>query len=73
MAEKQPSSDAIGPTLLTTEQAAKYLNFTTGWLAKMRVQGGGPKWIRLGRKARYHITDLENWIGEHRVSSTSTR
>jgi hypothetical protein len=63
--------DWEGARLLTSVQAAEYLGFTAGWLAKLRVQGGGPKWIRLGRKARYTIADLESWIGEHRVSSTS--
>ena len=47
------SAGVVSGALLTPEQAAKYLGFTEGWLAKLRMRGGGPKWIRLGRKCRY--------------------
>ena len=69
-ASNAPAGAAIG-ALLTPEQAAKYLGFTEGWLAKLRMRGGGPKWIRLGRKCRYTLADLEAWISAHRVSNTS--
>jgi len=65
------ASRTAGCALLTSEQAAKYLGFTDGWLAKMRMTGGGPKYVRLGRKCRYTRADLDAWIYAHRVSNTS--
>ena len=64
-------SRSAGCALLTSEQAAKYLGFTDGWLAKLRMTGGGPKYVRLGRTCRYTCADLDAWIAAHRVSSTS--
>lgn len=72
MLERNPiERNAAGHPLLTPKQAAKYLGFSEGWMAKMRMRGGGPKYIRLGRKCRYTRTDLDAWIHAHRVSHTS--
>ena len=67
------SAGAASSALLTPEQAAKYLGFTDGWLAKLRMRGGGPKYVRLGRKCRYTRPDLDAWISAHRVGNTSEK
>jgi hypothetical protein len=69
--ESNAPAGAVGSALLTPEQAAKYLGFTVGWMAKLRMRGGGPNWIRLGTKCRYTLADLDEWISAHRVSTTS--
>ncbi len=73
MKSSAATSNASGNALMTSEQAAKYLGFTDGWLAKLRMRGGGPKYIRLGRKCRYAPADLDTWLAAHRVSNTSEK
>jgi hypothetical protein len=57
--------------LFKPEKAGEYVGFTAGWLAKLRIYGGGPKFIKLGRKVRYARSDLDAWIAAGRSISTS--
>jgi excisionase family DNA binding protein len=57
--------------ILTAEEAAEYLKFTSGWLAKLRLFGGGPRFVRLGRKIRYTQSALDEWIHLREVGSTA--
>jgi len=57
--------------LLKPDEAGGYLGFTAGWLAKLRMNGSGPKFIKLGRKVRYARSDLDAWISAGRTASTS--
>jgi len=51
--------------LLTTEQAADYLGVSTRKLEKLRSEGGGPKYSKLGyRTIRYRPAALEAWISD---------
>jgi excisionase family DNA binding protein len=57
--------------LLTQSDAAKYLHVSGRTLERLRVSGGGPVYVKLGRLVRYRTADLEEWIAAHCVSSTS--
>ena len=57
--------------LLKPEKAGEFLGFSEGWLAKLRMRGTGPKYVKLGRKVRYVRADLDAWIAASRLSSTS--
>ncbi len=61
-----------GSSLLNTDQAAIHLNLAKTTLEAMRVRGGGPLFIRLGRAVRYRPEDLDTWIGARVHSSTSS-
>jgi excisionase family DNA binding protein len=56
---------------LTPREAASYLRISISTLAKLRVYGGGPVYIRLGRAIRYTTHDLDDWATANRRSSTS--
>jgi excisionase family DNA binding protein len=56
---------------MTAEEAAQYLKTSTSTLAKRRVHGTGPRFVRIGRMVRYRRADLDLWIGTTVVSSTS--
>ncbi len=61
-----------GKSLLNTVQAADYLGLSRRTLEGLRHRGGGPTFIRLGRKAvRYSLDDLMAWAEAGRRSSTS--
>jgi excisionase family DNA binding protein len=49
---------AQSPEFLTPKQAAKLLGVTEKGLEKMRAQGRGPGFTRVGRRIRYRRDDL---------------
>ncbi|MBO6689396.1 MAG: helix-turn-helix domain-containing protein [Henriciella sp.] len=57
--------------LLSTKQAAHRLGLSPRTLESLRVKGGGPRYIQLGRAVRYEPDDLEHWIECNRKTSTS--
>ena len=58
--------------LLTTEEAARFLNCSPKTLAKARVTGVNcPTFVRLGRTVRYRPADLHAYIAQHKFKSTS--
>ena len=60
-----------GFVLLTTEQAAEYLNLSSKTLERLRCEGGGPAFLKLGRLVRYRIDSLQEWIDSKMYHSTS--
>jgi predicted DNA-binding transcriptional regulator AlpA len=57
--------------LLTQRQAAAALCLSERTLERLRVSGGGPRFVRAGRSIRYREGDLESWITSRVVGSTS--
>jgi excisionase family DNA binding protein len=58
--------------LLTVKEAATYLRVSKSYLDKLRVYGGGPEFLRLGkRKILYAVADLDAWASSRRHASTS--
>ena len=57
--------------LLNAADAAKMLNLSTSTLAKMRLSGNSPRYIKLGRRVAYRQADLEVWIEAQAHNSTS--
>ncbi len=63
--EKKTSHDdqpGKAETLLTTEQATQLLRISRKTLERMRVEGRGPKFVKIGRCVRYRQRDLLTWI-----------
>lgn len=60
-------------SLATPEQAAAYIGVTRQTLARWRVEGGGPAFLKLGGRVRYDLRDLETWINAGRRRSTAQR
>lgn len=63
--EPAPLPEAIKPpsdTLLRVQQAADLLGLSAGTLDKWRVTGGGPEFIKLGRRILYRRETLEKFI-----------
>jgi hypothetical protein len=60
-------------TMLTPKQAAGVLNLSTSWLAKQRLKGGGPPYIKMGGAVRYNASILQEWMrGKQRLSTSGT-
>lgn len=57
--------------LLTVEEAAERLKLSASALNKWRVLGVGPAFVKLGRRVRYRVADLDDWVAGARRQSTS--
>ena len=65
---RHPTAPSI---LLTPKQAARYLNLSVSWLAKRRLAGDGPPYVKLGGAVRYAETSLQHWMkGQQRISTS---
>jgi predicted DNA-binding transcriptional regulator AlpA len=57
--------------LLTAKEASDALRTSTSWLAKARMNGDGPPFIKVGRSVRYSGTALLQWMrGRQRLSTS---
>ena len=65
-----PKAGTIEP-LLPPREAAKILNVSTSWLAKSRLSGEGPRFVKIGRAVRYLESSLREYIKGRTRSSTS--
>ena len=52
----------IMPVALNTSDAARYLGASEAMMRKMRADGSGPPYKRIGRKIVYLRKDLKSWI-----------
>lgn len=59
--------------VLDTSAAAAYLGLSRSMLEKLRVYGGGPRYLKLRRLVRYRPEHLDEWMAERLVSSTSEK
>ena len=57
--------------LLTPKEAAHLLKVSESWLAKARMRGDGPPFIKIGRAIRYSEAALLQWMKAHQHLSTS--
>ncbi len=64
-------TNPISP-LMTPNALAARLGITPGILARWRVQGRGPRFIRVGGRVRYREEAVRTWLAEREYSSTGT-
>jgi excisionase family DNA binding protein len=57
--------------LLTQTETAELLRLSERTLERWRVVGGGPVFVKLGKRVLYRQADLEKWIASHLCNSTS--
>lgn len=57
--------------LLTAKDLAARIGVTEGCLAKWRLSGDGPRFIRVQRRIAYDPADVKAWLDARRVGSTS--
>ena len=57
--------------LLHPRDVARILNVSTSWLAKSRLSGNGPRFVKIGRAVRYPKSCLREYIKGRTRGSTS--
>ena len=65
--------DQMATALLvfTPEETANRLKVSLSWLAKARMRGNGPPFIKIGRAIRYSEAALQQWMKSRQRLSTS--
>jgi excisionase family DNA binding protein len=56
---------------LRVTEAAEHLRLSKSTLDKLRVYGGGPTYMKLGRTVIYAQDDLDAWMASRRRESTA--
>lgn len=56
--------------MLRAGEAAERLHLSESKLAKMRMTGAGPAFLKLGRKVLYTPDDLDAWLASRRRTGT---
>ncbi len=57
---------------LDEKVAAKYVGMSISFLRRARCEGApggrtpGPPYVKIGRSVRYLVSDLDQWLQEHR-------
>ncbi len=59
------------PLTLTAGEAAKLVGLAPSTLAKLRLNGNGPTYCKLGRRVVYRPADLEEWLQSRTTHDTS--
>jgi predicted DNA-binding transcriptional regulator AlpA len=76
MITSQTAADrSTGPSdpLHPPPDAARVLRVSLSWLAKARLTGDGPRFVKIGRSVRYPESFLREYIKIRTRSSTSER
>jgi len=57
--------------VVTAAEAARVVGLSESTLAKLRLNGNGPIYCKLGRRVVYRIADLEQWLQSRTTRDTS--
>ena len=57
--------------LWNTKITARFLGLSPRTLERMRVNGGGPMFVKLGTAVRYQASEVEAWVESNSAKSTS--
>lgn len=58
-------------TYLTEKDAANHARVSEKYLRKLRCVGGGPAFVKAGRRVVYDLADIDAWLDSLKVRSTS--
>ncbi|MCX7309751.1 MAG: helix-turn-helix domain-containing protein [Afipia sp.] len=59
------------PEVLRARDAARLVGLSESTLAKLRLNGNGPAYCKLGRRVVYRRTDLADWLQSRITRDTS--
>ena len=65
------SSPQIRSLVLHATDAAKVVGLSESTLAKLRLNGNGPVYCKLGRRVVYRPADLDRWLQSRTATDTS--
>jgi predicted DNA-binding transcriptional regulator AlpA len=69
---KDPTSTTIDRLFIPAE-TANLLGLSLSWLAKARLRGDGPRYVKIGRAVRYPESAIRDYLRARTRTSTSER
>jgi predicted DNA-binding transcriptional regulator AlpA len=57
--------------VVTAGEAARLVGLSESTLAKLRLNGNGPVYCKLGRRVVYRIADLDQWLQSRTARDTT--
>jgi len=60
------------PITMTAPEAASFLRLSPSTLAKLRLYGTGPLYLKVGRRVLYRLADLVSWLDTIATQDTSS-
>jgi len=73
MQQQEANTLTLPSPLLNTKQTSEVVNKSEAWLERARWAGtDAPKFLKLGRSVRYRLEDVEAWINQHPLCSSTT-
>jgi hypothetical protein len=69
---KEPSLTPF-ERLLTADETATALGVSLSWLAKARLRGDGPVFIKIGLTVRYSMSAIRDYLRARTRTSTSAQ
>jgi predicted DNA-binding transcriptional regulator AlpA len=73
VAVSAPAKNNEMDPLMHPAQVATLLGVSISWLAKSRLNGTGPRFIKIGRAVRYAMSAVREYILSRQRGSTSER
>ena len=67
------ATDNLAAGKIAGDHVAKLLGVSLSWLAKSRLNGTGPRFIKIGRAVRYAMSAVREFILSRQRNSTSER
>jgi len=69
-AAQKAAWESLQNTYMTTQEAGAYLKLSPRWLEELRVIGGGPLYLKTGKRVVYRKDRLDGWAeGFERLST----
>lgn len=63
--------DIMAKQRLPVREASEHVGLSKSTLDKLRVYGGGPVFLKLGKRVVYDVADLDAWLAGKRVANTA--
>ena len=61
-----PSDDRLIPAA----QLPRFIGLAAQTLARLRCEGNGPQFVKIGRLIYYRASDVRDWLAKRRYSNT---
>lgn len=65
------NTDLRGLELLTTSRVSELTGIPARTFTNYRTRGGGPRFLRVGRRVYYRPADIAAWLAEQARESTT--
>jgi predicted DNA-binding transcriptional regulator AlpA len=71
MMKAEVSVETARIKVVSVHDAARFVGLSESTLAKLRLNGNGPIYCKLGRRVVYRTADLEQWLQSRTTRDTS--